>query len=74
MRFPDPLPPRSSCLRDGLLLLLWAVRFPGNDPQGVENETEVKKYGGGTTKQRFGGFHASLHHIGLNISCCDANF
>ena len=50
------------------------MRFPGNDPQGVENETEVKKYGGGTTKQRFGGFHASLHHIGLNILCCDANF
>ncbi len=38
------------------------VRFPGNDPQGPENEAEVHKYkhGGGTegtTRQRFGGFH-----------------
>jgi len=68
-KFPAPLGATHK-----LLLLLRAVRFPGNDPQGVESETEVKKYGGGTTKQRFGGFHASLHHIGLNILCCDANF
>jgi hypothetical protein len=38
------------------------VRFPGNDPQGPENEAVVQKYkhGGGTegtTRQRFGGFH-----------------
>lgn len=38
------------------------VRFPGNDPQGIENEAVVHKYkhGGGvegTTRQRFGGFH-----------------
>lgn len=38
------------------------VRFPGNTPQGIENEAVVRKYkhGGGvegTTRQRFGGFH-----------------
>ena len=33
------------------------VRFPGNDPLPIEKETEVLKYSGGTTKQRFGGFH-----------------
>ena len=38
------------------------VRFPGNSPQGIENEAVVHKYkhGGGiegTTRQRFGGFH-----------------